>query len=58
MARIFGKYALHCNGEDPFVTLIRNLNWGPMSRNNIVFRDSNETPDVSFLAAEGPSLLV
>ena len=27
---------LHCNGIDPFVTLMGNFNWGPISRNDIV----------------------
>ena len=36
MARIFGKYVL-CN-MDPFITLMGNYNWGPISRNNIVSR--------------------
>ena len=27
---------LHCNGIDPFATLMGNFNWGPISRNNIV----------------------
>ena len=26
----------HCNGIDPFVTLMGNFNWGPILRNNIV----------------------
>ena len=30
---------LHCNGIDPFVTLMGNFNWGPISRNDIVSRD-------------------
>ena len=29
---------LHCNGIDPFVTLMGNFNWGPISRNDIVSR--------------------
>ena len=33
-----GKYVLHCNGIDPFVTLMGNFNWGPISRNDIVSR--------------------
>ena len=36
MAKICGKYVLHCNGIDPFVTLMGNFNWGPISRNDIV----------------------
>ena len=27
---------LHCNGIDPFVTLMGNFNWGPIPRNDIV----------------------
>ena len=27
---------LHCNGIDPFITLMGNFNWGPISCNNIV----------------------
>ena len=27
---------LHCNGIDPFVMLMGNFNWGPISRNDIV----------------------
>ena len=27
---------LHCGGIDPFVTLMGNFNWGPISRNDIV----------------------
>ena len=27
---------LHCNDIDPFVTLMGNFNWGPISRNDIV----------------------
>ena len=27
---------LHCNGIDPFVTLMGNFNLGPISRNDIV----------------------
>ena len=27
---------LHCNGIDPFVTLMGNFNWGPISCNDIV----------------------
>ena len=27
---------LHCNGIDPFVTLMGNFNWGPISHNDIV----------------------
>ena len=27
---------LHCNGIDPFVTLMGNFNWGPISLNDIV----------------------
>ena len=27
---------LHCNGIDPFITLMGNFNWGPISHNNIV----------------------
>ena len=38
MAKIGGKYVLHCNGIDPFVTLMGNFNWGPISRNDIVSR--------------------
>ena len=34
MARILGKYMLHCNGIDPFVTLMGSFNWGPISRND------------------------
>ena len=30
---------LHCNGIDPFVTLMGNFNWGPISRNDIVSRN-------------------
>ena len=26
---------LHCNGIDPFVTLMGNLTFGPISRNDI-----------------------
>ena len=29
---------LHCNGIDPFVTLMGNFNWGTDSRNDIVSR--------------------
>ena len=36
MAKIRGKYVLHCNGIDPFVTLMGNFNWGPISGNDIV----------------------
>ena len=36
MAKICGKYVLHCNGIDLFVTLMGNFNWGPISRNDIV----------------------
>ena len=36
MARFFGKYVLHCNGIDPFVTLMGNFNWGPISCNDNV----------------------
>ena len=35
MAIIFGKYVLYCNGIDPFVLLMGNLNWRPISCNNI-----------------------
>ena len=31
-----GKYVLHCNGIDPFVTSMSSFNWGPISRNDIV----------------------
>ena len=35
---------LHCNGIDPFVTLMGNFNWGPISRNDIVSRsDPDQT---------------
>ena len=34
MARIFRKYVLHCNGIDPFVTLMGNFDWEPISCNN------------------------
>ena len=27
---------LHCNSIDPFVTLMGNLNWGPISCNDII----------------------
>ena len=27
---------LHCNRIDPFVSLMGNFNWGPISRNDIV----------------------
>ena len=27
---------LHCNGIDPFVRLMGNFNWGPISRHDIV----------------------
>ena len=27
---------LHCNAIDPFVTLMGNFNWGPISCNDIV----------------------
>ena len=30
---------LHCNGIDPFVTLMGNFNWGPISVNDIVSRE-------------------
>ena len=36
MVRIFEKYVLHCNGNDPFVMLMGNFNRGPISGNNIV----------------------
>ena len=36
MARIFGKYVLHCNGINTFDTLMGNFNWEPISRNDIV----------------------
>ena len=26
----------HSNGVDPFITLMGNFNWGPISRNDIV----------------------
>ena len=29
---------LHCNGIDPFVTLMGNFDWGPISRNDMVSR--------------------
>ena len=35
------KYVLHCNGIEPFVRLMGNFNWGPISRNDIV---SNARP--------------
>ena len=38
MAGNFGKYVSHCNGIDPFVTLMGNFNWGPISGNDIVSR--------------------
>ena len=37
MARSFKKYVSHCNGIDPFVTLMGNFDWGPISRNEIVY---------------------
>ena len=37
---------LHCNGIDPFVTLMGNFNWGPISRNDIV---SNANHDAGFM---------
>ena len=30
---------LHCKGIDPFITLMGNFNWGPISRNDIVSSD-------------------
>ena len=36
MERICGKYALHCNCIDPFVTIMGNFNWGPISHSDIV----------------------
>ena len=33
---MFGYYGLHCNGIDPFVMLMGNFNWGPISLNDIV----------------------
>ena len=27
---------LHCNGIDPFITLMGSFNWGPISRKDIV----------------------
>ena len=27
---------LHCNGRDPFITLMGNFDWGPILRNDIV----------------------
>ena len=46
MAIIFGKSVLNCNGIDPFLTIMGNFNWGPISRNNIVsiFRGSIQNP--------------
>ena len=35
---------LHYNGIYPFITLMGNFNWGPISRNNIV---SNQSVAVS-----------
>ena len=32
---------LHCNGIDPFVTLMGNFNWGPISHNDIVSMHSH-----------------
>ena len=34
---------LHCNGIDPFITLMGSFNWGPISRHDIV-----STPQCSF----------
>ena len=36
LARIFGKYVLHCNGSDPFVTLMGCFKWGPISCKAII----------------------
>ena len=44
MARIFGKYELHCNGIDSFVALMGNFNWGPISRNDIVSTPGSNCP--------------
>ena len=33
---IVGKYVLHCNDIDPFVMLMGNFNWGPISHNDII----------------------
>ena len=38
---------LHCNGIDPFVTLMGNFNWGPISRNDIVSNFSQNL-DINF----------
>ena len=35
-ARISGKNVLHCNGIDPFATLMGKSNLGHISRNDIV----------------------
>ena len=44
MANILGKYVLHCNDIDPFVMLMGNFNWGPISCNDIVSKgNSTET---------------
>ena len=38
---------LHCNGIDPFVTLMGNFNWGPISRNDIVSKTWRESVTVN-----------
>ena len=38
---------LHCNGIDPFVTLMGNFNWGSISRKDIVSKYNLENPTLS-----------
>ena len=40
---------LHCNGIDPFITLMGNFNLGPISRNDIVSRFCFDRADRSSL---------
>ena len=46
----FGKYVLHCSGIDPFVTLMGNFNWGPISRNDTVSINRGVVPRHVFLS--------
>ena len=39
MTRIFRKYVLYCNGIDPFIMLMGNFNWEPISRNDMLVSD-------------------
>ena len=47
---------LHCNGIDPFVTLMGSFNWGPISHNDIVSSTANEGLDQQYRALEAATV--